>query len=94
MQDEGRYVLWLGDDDGDVVRCVERLGGDRLLIMKDNPTGHRTKRLLVHQEDDIYEEDDGATVRVRIRGQVVYPADTAHSILNTVTEQLSKVLNR
>lgn len=91
--DGGRYVLWLDDVDAEIVKRIERLGGGYLRIISDNPN-HATQ-LLRHVQDDVYEDEaTQAKVRVRIRGRVLYPPDTPHAILKTVTEQMARMVGR
>lgn len=82
FQSGGRYVLWVDDDHGNVVKRVERLGGGALLLISDNPA-HPT-RTLRHVEGDLYEDPQhGLTLQLRVQGRVILPPDTPHAILRT-----------
>lgn len=89
----GRYVLWLDDVDAEIVKRIERFGGGYLRIISDNPA--HASQTLQHIEDDVFKDTDtGAMVRLRIVGRVLYPADTPHAILRTVTEQMARMMGR
>jgi phage repressor protein C with HTH and peptisase S24 domain len=86
-----RYVIWLGDTDANIVKRIERLSDDKLKVASDNPR-HET-RVYARREANIYEDEEGDTTHIRVQGRVIYPPDTANSILSTVTEQLRKIHN-
>src|SRR5690625_1082208 len=89
----GRYVLWLDDVDAEIVKRIERFGGGYLRIISDNPA--HASQTLRHIADDMFEDQaTGATVRVRIRGRVLYPADTPFAILQTVTVHVARMMDR
>lgn len=92
----GRYILWLDDEDAEVVKRVERLGKDALLLISDN-TAHPTRQLRrLEEADDLhtyFDETYNITVRVMVKGRVIFPADTPHAILRTITSQIAAVFN-
>lgn len=80
----GRYILYLDDDDVEVVKRVEKLGGGVIRIISDNLA--HSSQTFRHQEDDVYrDEENGLTARIRVQGVVVYPKDTGYAITKMVT---------
>ena len=80
----GRYVIYLDDSDAEVVKRVEKLGGNVLRIISDNPS-HSTQTFR-HLEDDMYrDEENRITARIRVGGVVVYPKDTGYAITRMIT---------
>ena len=86
----GRYVYWIDEENGTLCKRMEKVGEDELKVTSDNPEA--ANWLLTHVEDDLYRTQDEQTIRIQVYGRVVYPPDTAKSIMEQVTQQLKKVV--
>ncbi|MEM1268411.1 MAG: S24 family peptidase [Bacteroidota bacterium] len=89
----GRYVLYFDDDDGEEVKRIEKLGGGAIKVVSDNPA-HVTRTLRPLGEDMYSDDDNDLRLRVNVRGRVVFPPDTPQAILSTITQQMSRLVNR
>jgi len=87
----GRYIVWWGGDEAEICVHLARLGKKTLRVTKYGPEEFWD---LKHQHDDVYELPNGDTVRLRVRGRVEWPTPTAQSVLETVTDQMGKVLKQ
>lgn len=84
--DGARYVVYLDDVDREIVKRIERRGGGILHLISDHPAHApiRLRYLEEVDEGDMYEDlDTAAKVKVRVRGRVIFPSDTAHAIFRT-----------
>lgn len=101
----GRHVVWWGEDQAQI--CVrlslvgegpeaQRESGEdmqgRLLKLKKYGPEETMKLRAV--SSDIYETESGDRVRMQVRGRVVWPPSTAEDVMETVTDQMGKVLKR
>lgn len=93
VRDTGRYALCL-DGDGEVIRRVARLGAGRLRVSADNGASGWPVTVYRHTgEADVWtDEHGGGTVRLEVRGRVLYPRDTPQAMLRTVTDQFAAAL--
>ena len=85
---EGRYIVWYGDHDVDVCVHLRPLGDKGLKVRKYGPEKTWT---LEHQKSDHY-KTDGRTIRLRVQGRVIWPPATAQHVMETVTDQMAKML--
>ena len=69
-----------GEDRGQVIR-LKRYGPEETMIL--SPVS-----------DGIYETEQGNQIRMQIRGRVVWPSSTAQDTMETVTDQMGKVLGK
>jgi phage repressor protein C with HTH and peptisase S24 domain len=84
--DGGRYVIYMDDEDGEIVKRIERLSGSALRIISDNPS-HPTRTLhgVEDASEDMYEDrEHDVRLRIRVKGRVLFPPDTSHAILRTI----------
>lgn len=86
-----RYIIWWGDHQADVCCYLAKMSSTTVLLRKFGP---EKEYRLHHKEGDIYEIDDGTTVRMQVRGRVVWPPDTARSVMETVTDQTAKIVEK
>lgn len=87
----GRYVVHLDDDDAEIVKRIEVLGGGGLILISDNNAHPRRQLRQVEDSDDpnlYYDETYGVTLRLSVRGFVLYPEDTGQSIVSLVSQTL------
>jgi len=68
---------------------IQKDSADRLRLRKYGP---EKEWLLYHEKDDLYSTEDDRTVRLRVKGRVIWPRSTAQSVMETVTDQLTKVV--
>lgn len=85
--DGGRYVIYIDDEDGEIVKRIERLSGSVLRIISDNPA-HPSRTLhgiRGEGSEDMYNDrDNDIRLRLRVKGRVLFPPDTSHAILRTM----------
>lgn len=80
--DRRRYAVWLGEHDGDVVKRLQVEGGHAVTLVSDNPSvPPRTLRRT--DDDDVWLDEHGQTIRFVVRGRVVYPPDREHVVFAT-----------
>lgn len=70
---------------------AEEKGGSVVQLKKYGP--QETLRLC-HLSGSTYETGEGTRVRMQIRGRVVWPPSTPQDLMETVTDQMAKVLER
>lgn len=85
----GRYVIWWGGHESEVCCYLAELSEETLLLRKYGP---EKEFRLSHVEGDTYEIEDGTTVRLRVRGRIIWPPDRARSVMETVTDQIGQVM--
>jgi phage repressor protein C with HTH and peptisase S24 domain len=85
----GRYVIWWGGHESEVCCYLAKLSEKTLLLRKYGP---EKEFQLTHVEGDTYEIEDGTTVRLRVRGRIIWPPDRARSVMETVTDQIGQVM--
>ena len=91
FRDGGRYVIWLGNVEADIVKRVERVSDKSILLISDN--GGVPNLRLTHVEGDIYEDVQiEEKVTLTIRGRVLFPPDTGHGITEAITKKIGTVL--
>jgi len=56
--------------------------------------GSRESVRLAPLSSPLYEREDGEQLRMQIRGRVVWPRPTAEGVMETVTDQMRKVLDQ
>jgi len=87
----GRYVVWWGQDQAEICVHLAKISENTLRVTKYGPEESWDIR---HKDGDIYELPNGDSVRVRVRGKVEWPRATAQSVLETVTDQMGKMLEK
>jgi phage repressor protein C with HTH and peptisase S24 domain len=85
----GRYVIWWGGHESEVCCYLAKLSEKTLLLRKYGP---EKEFRLNHVEGDTYEIEDGTTVRLQVRGRIIWPPDRARSVMETVTDQIGQVM--
>lgn len=85
----GRYVIWWGGHESEVCCYLAKLSEKTLLLRKYGP---EKEFRLSHVEGDTYEISDGTTVRLQVRGRIIWPPDRARSVMETVTDQIGQVM--
>ena len=89
----GRYILFLDDQRNQMVKRIERLGGDVFLLISDNPA-HSTREVK-HVEGDTYQDvASDHQMHIHVQGRIVYPPDTPQAILRTFAQQMAEVLRQ
>lgn len=56
--------------------------------------GPEETKILRPVSDDIFETEQGSRIQMQIRGRVVWPSSTPQDIMETVTDQMGKVLEK
>lgn len=56
--------------------------------------GPEETKILRPVSDDIFETEQGSRIRMQIRGRVVWPSSTPQDVMETVTDQMGKVLEK
>jgi len=87
----GRYVVWWGRAEAKVCCYLAKMSDKTLLLRKYGPEKEYELR---HQDEDLYKIPNGDTVQVKIQGRIIWPPPTAKSVLETVTDQMGKVLEK
>lgn len=85
----GRYVIWWGGHESEICCYLANLSEKTLLLRKYGP---EKEFRLSHVEGDTYEIEDGTTVRLQVRGRIIWPPDRARSVMETVTDQVGQVM--
>lgn len=85
----GRYVIWWGEQESEICCYLAKMSDSTLLLRKYGPEKEYTLR---HKGDLTYEISSSETIRMEVRGRIIYPPSSARSILETVTDQMGKVL--
>ena len=70
---------------------AEEEGGSVVQLKK---YGSQETLRLCHLSGSTYETGEGTRVRMQIRGRVVWPPSTPQDLMETVTDQMAKVLER
>lgn len=84
--DGGRYIIWIDDEDVEMVKRLERVGGGVLRVISDNPL-HSTRELKSEGKNLYTDLDTGRTVALEVRGRVLYPRDTKAAFLTVLDRQ-------
>jgi hypothetical protein len=101
----GRYVIWWGEDQAQICVRLSLIGegpeaqresgeetqGKLLKLKKQGPEETMKLRAV---SPDVYETEEGDHVRMQIQGRVVWPPSTAEGVMETVTDQMGKVLEK
>ena len=89
----GRYVLWLDDEKGKVVKRVERRGGGILHLISDNPAHLSIE--VEHLEGTMFKDrETGRSMDIYVQGRIVYPPDTPQAILRMFAQQMAEVMKQ
>lgn len=92
----GRFVIYIDDEDGEIVKRIEPLGGGELLLLSDNPAHPgRHLRRIQNGDEDMYEDlERGTKLRLVVRGRVLYPPDTPQAILKTIIQGMAEMARK
>ena len=83
--DGGRYALWLGDADQDVVKRIVVGSRGRITLLADN-SAIPSKVVTPTEDPHEFTAEDGEPIRIVVRGRVLWPADTSQAVFGQLAE--------
>jgi len=90
VSEPGRYIVWWGQDEAQVCLYLAKMSENALLGRKYGP---EEEYRLKHVDEDFYRVDGyDNPIRMQVRGRVLWPRATAQGVLETVTDQMGKML--
>jgi len=92
VSEPGRYIVWWGQDQAQVCLYLAQMSQTKLLGRKYGP---EKEYHLDHVEEDMWRvEGYDEPIRMIVKGRVVWPRSTAQGVLETVTDQMGKMLEK
>lgn len=83
--DGARYAVWLGEAENDVVKRIQLGGKKSVTLVSDNPQV-QPRTLWPTDDPEVWRDGNGDTIRMVVRGRVLFPFDTGPAVFGQLAE--------